>query len=97
MDTDKKTYASIITELKSLAMSLTDHPNEEQLRRFMDLENLADRHECEEDIRKGLTLIPIEIDEWLRFRIARRARSLGKTTNEYIITLLIKCLKANFV
>ena len=92
---DTKEYEAVLSELHSLALSLPDNPDKESLQHFMDLEERAEEHEKEIDIRKGFTTVTVELDEMVLFKLARKARRSGKTTNKYIVERLIEILKAD--
>ena len=91
---DTKEYEAVLSELHSLALSLPDNPDKESLQHFMDLEERAEEHEKEIDIRKGFTTVTVELDEMVLFKLARKARRSGKTTNEYILEKVAKTMKA---
>jgi len=63
----------------------------------LDLEEQAEKHETEIDIRKGITgctAVTAELDEMALFQMAICARRNGKTTNEYILEQVAKTMKA---
>lgn len=90
-------YETILSELSMLALCLPAKPDKEDLLHFLDLEEQAEKHETEIDIRKGITgrtAVTTELDEMALFQMARCARRNGKTTNEYILEQVAKTMKA---
>ena len=93
----KKEYETILSQLSTLALCLPAKPDKEDLLHFLDLEEQAEKHETDIDIRKGITgrtAVTTELDEMALFQMSRCARRNGKTTNEYILEQVAKTMKA---
>lgn len=94
---DAQEYETILSQLSTLALCLPAKPDKEDLLHFLDLEEQAEKHETEIDIRKGITgrtAVTTELDEMALFQMSRCARRNGKTTNEYILEQVAKTMKA---